>query len=226
MVKCFSARRFLFGAGQFLGLSGQAWQAVKYSVGREGLRRQRIAAGRKPPLSSRPSEARAGTHNHQSPFLNAMWPRRAQHICLWLWIPGRARFARLPGTTAELRTRLRIPAARFRVRVLREQCPSKSRGRRECRALNRTRNPRGLKRKMPTSRQAGPKSHGTPCAMVLRLLRALLGVPGLLAPVVCRLVIERLSTSVGVPGPRGLTVRIDIARLRYQCVHRIPHHVS
>jgi hypothetical protein len=38
---------------------------------------------------------------------------------------------------------------------------------------------------MPTSRQARPKSHGIPCAMVLRLLRALLGVPGFLAPVTC-----------------------------------------
>jgi hypothetical protein len=49
------------------------------------------------------------------------------------------------------------------------RCPSRVRGRREHRALNRTRNPRGLKRKMPTSRQARPISRGTPCAMALRL---------------------------------------------------------
>ena len=46
--------------------------------------------------------------------------------------------------------------------------------------------PRGLKRKMPTSRQVRPNSHGIPCAMVLRLLRDVPGVPGLLAPVVQR----------------------------------------
>ena len=85
-------------------------------------------------------------------------------------------------------------------------CPSSSRGRRECRALDRTRNPRGLKRKTPTSRQAGPKSHGTPCAMVLRRLPALAGVPGLLASVApgAR---PGLDPSVGGPRPRDLTVR-------------------
>src|ERR1700760_372805 len=62
-----------------------------------------------------------------------------------------------------------IPAARCRVRVLQFGVPLEVRGRREYRALNRTRNPRGLTKRTPTSRQVGPKSHGTPCAMALRL---------------------------------------------------------
>ena len=70
----------------------------------------------------------------------------------------------------------------------------------------RTRNPRGLKRKMPTSRQVEPKSHGTPCAMALRLLRALPGVPGLIAPVAAQS-LAQLDPSVGGSGPHGLTVR-------------------
>ena len=80
------------------------------------------------------------------------------------------------------------------------RCPSENRGRRECRALNRTRNPRGLKRKMPTSRQAGPKSHGTPCAMVLRLLRALPGVSGRFS--------HRRSPMISAshPAPRFVTI--------------------
>ena len=62
--------------------------------------------------------------------------------------------------------------------------------------------------------------------MVERLLRALPGVSGLLATVACGLVMSRLDPSVEGTGPHGLTVRIDIARLRYRRVHRIPHHVS
>src|ERR1700751_4332581 len=67
---------------------------------------------------------------------------------------------------------------------------------------------------MPTSRQAGPKSHGTPCATALRLLRALPGVPGLLATIACQLEIGRLDSSVGESGPHGLTVRFSTHRLR------------
>src|ERR1700757_3437347 len=73
---------------------------------------------------------------------------------------------------------------------------------------------------MPTSRQAGPKSHGTPCAMVLRLLRALAGVPGLLASVACRS-LDRLDPSVGGSRPRDLTVRIGHASSAQQW--RPPH---
>ena len=54
---------------------------------------------------------------------------------------------------------------------------------------------------------------GTPCAMVLRLLRALPGVSGLLASVACRLVIGGLDPSVEGTGPHGLTVHALAARL-------------
>jgi hypothetical protein len=46
----------------------------------------------------------------------------------------------------------------------------------------------------------------------LRLIRALSGVPGLLASVACQLVTGRLDTSVGVPRPRDFTVRASFAR--------------
>src|ERR1700760_2321322 len=98
-------------------------------------------------------------------------------------------------------------------------------GRRECRALNRTRNPRGLKRKTPTSRQAGPKSHGTPCAMALRLTPRSPRSPGLLASVATRSLCS-LVPSIGGTGPHGLTVRDCAARLAAQRVHRNPRRVS
>src|SRR5262249_6447983 len=63
-----------------------------------------------------------------------------------LFIPEASRildFPHSPGMTVE-KTHLRIPAA-YLARVMRNQCPSeKAGGRRECRALNRTRKPRGL----------------------------------------------------------------------------------
>jgi hypothetical protein len=105
------------------------------------------------------------------------------HVASAFALRASADKSRRPGMTTEFRARFLIPAARFASELCVYPCPSENRGRREYRALNRTRNPRGLKRKTPTSRQAGPKSHGTPCAMALRLLRALPGVPGFLAPI-------------------------------------------
>ena len=52
-------------------------------------------------------------------------------------------------------------------------------------------------------------------------LRALPGVPGLLATVVGRL-LHRSDTSVGVSGPHDFAVRFNAARLRRIRVHRIP----
>jgi hypothetical protein len=46
-----------------------------------------------------------------------------------------------------------------------------------------------------------------------RLIRALPGVPGLLAPVALRNVLARLDTSVGVSGPRDFAVRFSALRL-------------
>src|ERR1700757_4056861 len=59
--------------------------------------------------------------------------------------------------------------------------------------------------------QVQPGHPGFPCAMALRLLRTLPGVPGLLAPVAAQL-LARLDPSVGGSGPYGLTVRASAAR--------------
>jgi hypothetical protein len=68
-----------------------------------------------------------------------------------------------------------------------------------------------------------PKSHGIPCAMAFRLLRALSGVPGFLATIVAQL-LARLDPSVGESGPHGLTVRNCAARLaaRPRPSHPVP----
>jgi hypothetical protein len=51
-----------------------------------------------------------------------------------------------------------------------------------------------------------PKHSGIPCAMVLRLIRDLPGVPGLLAPV-AREFVHELDPSVGGSGPHDFAVR-------------------
>src|SRR5581483_4069880 len=89
--------------------------------------------------------------------------------------------SRRPGMATKLEARARIPAAR-NVRALPVATLEKQRvqgmpgaRRTHCLACNENRR---------TQANTGtPKSPGTPCAMVLRLLRALPGVPGLLAPV-------------------------------------------
>ena len=43
--------------------------------------------------------AHAGTHNHQCLFWIELRPGVMQHTHLWLWVPARARFTRLAGTT-------------------------------------------------------------------------------------------------------------------------------
>ena len=52
-----------------------------------------------------------------------------------------------------------------------------------------------------------------PARWLYGLLRALPGVPGLLAPVALSIISTRLDASVGAPGPHGLTVRAPAARL-------------
>jgi hypothetical protein len=62
------------------------------------------------------------------------------------------------------------------------------------------------------SHHRSPKHSGIPCAMVLRLIRALPGVPGLIASVT-REIVHGLDPSVGRSGPRDFAVRVDAARL-------------
>ncbi len=56
------------------------------------------------------------------------------------------------------------------------------------------------------------RTTGIPRAMVLRLIRDLLGAPGLLATVARGLVIRWLDPSVGGSGPHDFAVRLGIAR--------------
>ena len=64
---------------------------------------------------------------------------------------------------------------------------------------------------------------GTPCATVLRLIRALLGVPGFRAAVASRETSrEKLDPGIGGSGPHDFAVRLAAARHAAQSVHRIP----
>ena len=67
---------------------------------------------------------------------------------------------------------------------------------------------------------------GLPCTMVLRLIRALPGVPGFLATVAGRFVTRQLDLSVGRPGPRDFAVRLGSLVRRSKSGHRIPHPTS
>jgi hypothetical protein len=62
---------------------------------------------------------------------------------------------------------------------------------------------------------------GIPRAMVLRLIRGLLGVPGFLAAVARKSSPRELDSSVGEPGPHDFAVRVGRARLR--CRQRPSH---
>jgi hypothetical protein len=75
-----------------------------------------------------------------------------------------------------------------------------------------TRKPCAQKKQNAHKGSQGTETSGIPCAMVLRLLRDLPGVPGFLATVACELP-HRLDPSVGGTGPHGLTVRSSLARL-------------
>jgi hypothetical protein len=58
-----------------------------------------------------------------------------------------------------------------------------------------------------TQATQGSRTTGIPRAMVLRLIRVLLGAPGFLATVACRFVASRLDSSVGESGPHDFAVR-------------------
>jgi len=120
-----------------------------------------------------------------------------------------------------------IPAARS-ARAL-PAVTLESRGRRECRAPDA---PAALCAERVGGTQAvvttgSPKSHGTPCAMALRLTPRSPWCTGLSSH--HRLddsSSTRLDPSVGGSGPHGLTVHDRAFRQTRRHVHRIPHHVS
>jgi hypothetical protein len=70
-------------------------------------------------------------------------------------------------------------------------------------------------KKQAASPQVQPRHPGIPCAMVLRLIRDLLGAPGLFATVIraMREASRELDTSVGVSGPHDFAVRHIVGRL-------------
>jgi hypothetical protein len=82
----------------------------------------------------------------------------------------------------------------------------------------------GMQKKTPQVH----RNTGTPCAMVLRLIRALLGVPGLLATVAPakRLAMRLTSASGGRDHTISLVRLGRPSSLASQHVHRIPHHAS
>jgi hypothetical protein len=67
------------------------------------------------------------------------------------------------------------------------------------------------KEKRPQVVRQGRNHTALPAQWLYGLLRALPGVPGLLAPVAAQL-LARLNPSVGGSGPHGLTVRAPAAR--------------
>jgi hypothetical protein len=216
-----SAFLFLY-VRQFLGLSGGAWQAVKYSVRREGLGGESIAAGRNP----RPSSPRTrgpittGRSRCDKPGLPVFLTTRAggygSRVALALLAcPGRQRSA----------GRLLRSRGAICVRVMHQRWPSEIRGRRECRV-----------HAAPTALRANEKdarrlNTGTPKSLRHSLRNGFTAYSVIspanqhFATVTCKSP-HRLVPCIGGTGPHGLTVRIDTHRLRVNSVHRIPHHVS
>ena len=88
--------------------------------------------------------------------------------------------------------------------------PSKERGRREGRVPTAPMVRVQQKARGRTTGTGG--SSGLPCAMVLRLIRALPGDHSLVATVASQIVSARLSACVGAPGPHDFAVRTNAAR--------------
>jgi hypothetical protein len=178
--------------------------------------------------------ANAGTHNHRTESLRqAITPtHRDRKACGYgsrvcardLTALARRKVLACPGR--QWKTHLRIPAARTRPGFAKIRVPRKKEG-----AGNAGRQPhpqpRGQKRvggPQAQSLQVAERS-GIPCTMVYGLLRALAGVPGLLASV-AREIAHGLDPSVGGPRPHDLTVRFRRTSPAHQSVHRIPSNVS
>src|SRR6185312_16243032 len=116
--------------------------------------------------------------------------------------------ARNDGEHNDEQTLARIPAARFRPSDASTSVPRKQEGTGNagCSAAPMAR----LQQKKQAAVTTGPaETSGIPCAMVLRLIRDLLGVPGLLASVAARASPARLDPSVGRSGPHDFAVRTE-----------------
>ena len=95
-----------------------------------------------------------------------------------------------------------------------QMSPPKDRGRRECRALSRTREPCVQKNvhSAHASNTGQPRSSGIPCTMVLRLIARSPRGTGLDSPRRPPIIAGRLDPSIGGPGPRAFAVRVAITR--------------
>ena len=116
--------------------------------------------------------------------------------------------ARRPGMTMELGDAHQHSRGAICVRALRNPCPSENGGRRECRVHAAPTATRANEKDARRPTQVRRNHSGTPCAMALRLLRALPGVSGVLVTVAAQIRIAQLDPSVEGTGPHGLTVRI------------------
>ena len=98
--------------------------------------------------------------------------------------------------------------------LLHELCPSRKRGRRECRVPVAPMAPCAIK-STGVGTTGTPDQPGIPCTMVLRLIRALPGDHGLVATVASetREHHRRLSACFGAPEPHDFAVRMSCARL-------------
>ena len=102
--------------------------------------------------------------------------------------------------------------------------PRKQRGRRECR-VKASPMARLQQKKQAAVTTGSARSTGIPCAMVLRLIRDLLGDRAFLPPSSARSSSRELSLSVGRPGPHDFAVRIgSLVFIEAICVHRVPRY--
>src|SRR5579859_1767516 len=127
-----------------------------------------------------------------------------------------SRWVAFPPPRNDEHTRLRVLAARHPSGASTSALEnSEGAGNAGCRP-----HPRALRAKkvhLRTQATTGqPKQSGIPCAMALRLIRVLPGVPGLLASVARAFVTCRLDPSVGGPGRRDFAVRERSFRRRAQ----------
>ncbi len=84
---------------------------------------------------------------------------------------------------------------------------------------------KGWKEKAHTSIQVQRRTSDIPCAMALRLIRALPGELRSVATVACERV-RKLGASLAAPGPHDFAVRFGTVRQRRRRVHRIPSQRS
>jgi hypothetical protein len=170
-------------------------------------------------------------------FLWPMWLTLSATISIGAMGPGfRLRSSSYGGQARPGRQRSERQVTTFSRRVLRPSysfgSPSQDRGRREGRVP--TAPAVRVQQKAPGRTTGTSRTSGLPCAMVLRLIRALLGAPGFLATVTCATLAHhhRFGISVGMPGPHDFVVRNDLVRrcascaLRNHRVHRIPPPTS